>query len=71
MKVLFLINSLKSKSGSERVAIELANKMVSLECYNVTIINRESIHSNCAYIVNDHVNVIALSGSFLNFYKNL
>lgn len=71
MKVLFLINSLKSKSGSERVAIELANKMVSLECYNVTIINRESIHSNCAYIVNDHVNVIALSGSFLNFYKKL
>ena len=41
MKVLFLINSLKSKSGSERVAIELANKMVSLECYNVTIINKD------------------------------
>ena len=70
-KVLFIINSLKNKSGSERVAIELANKIAKLGSHKVTIVNRESTHSTCAYRVSDHVNVIALSGNFFDFYKKL
>ena len=42
MKVLFIINSLKNKSGSERVAIELANKMAVSPDYDITLLNRES-----------------------------
>lgn len=71
MKILFLINSLKSKSGTERVAIELANKLSFIANYDVTLLNRESIKSNTAYPVADNVNVVTISGNFLEFYKKL
>ncbi|EPG7220394.1 TPA: glycosyltransferase family 4 protein [Acinetobacter baumannii] len=71
MKILFLINSLKSKSGSERVAVELANKMAAIGSYNITLLNRESIKENAAYPIADNVEVIALSGSLFEFYKKL
>lgn len=71
MKILFLINSLKSKSGTERVAIELANKLSFIANYDVTLLNRESIKSNTAYPVSDNVNVVRISGNFLEFYKKL
>ena len=71
MKILFLINSLKSKSGTERVAIELANKLSFIANYDVTLLNRESIKSNTAYPVSDNVNVVTISGNFLEFYKKL
>lgn len=71
MKILFLINSLKSKSGTERVAIELANKLSFIANYDVTLLNRESIKSNTAYPVADNVNVVVISGNSLEFYKKL
>ena len=71
MKILFLINSLKSKSGSERVAVELANKMSAIEDYDITLLNRESNKNSTAYSVADNVNVVALSGSLFQFYKKL
>ncbi|CAM3672693.1 glycosyltransferase family 4 protein [Acinetobacter baumannii] len=71
MKILFAINSLKNKSGTERVAIELANKLSLMANYDVTLLNRESIKSNTAYPVSDNVNVVAISGNFFEFYKKL
>ena len=71
MKILFVINSLKKKSGTERVAIELANKLSLMANYEVTLLNRESIKSNTAYPVFDNVKVVAISGNFFEFYKKL
>ncbi len=71
MKILFVINSLKNKSGTERVAIELANKLSLMANYDVTLLNRESNKSNTAYPVSDNVNVVAISGNFFEFYKKL
>lgn len=71
MKILFLINSLKSKSGTERVAIELANKLSFIANYDITLLNRESIKNNTAYPVSDNVNVVVISGNYLEFYKKL
>lgn len=72
MKILFVINSLKSKSGTERVAIELANRLSVMASYDVTLLNRESIKTNTAYPVSDHVKVIALSGgNVFQFYNKL
>ncbi len=71
MKILFIINSLKSKSGSERVAVELANKMSAIEDYDITLLNRESNKNSTAYPVADNVNVIALDGNLFQFYQKL
>lgn len=71
MKVLFIINSLKNKSGSERVAIELANKMAVSPDYDITLLNRESVKNNTAYPVADNVDVMALTGNLFQFYKKL
>mgnify|MGYP001562196667 CR=1 FL=1 len=71
MKILFLINSLKNKSGSERVAVELANRVAGIGAHQVAIVNRESTLSTCAYSVSNHVNVIVLDGNFFDFYKKL
>ncbi|MNH82903.1 putative poly(glycerol-phosphate) alpha-glucosyltransferase [compost metagenome] len=69
MKILFIINSLRNKSGSERVAVELANKMSTITGYDITLLNRESTKENTAYPVADNVNVIALSGNLFQFYR--
>ena len=71
MKILFLINSLKQKSGSERVAVGLANKMSLNKDYEITLINRESTNQNCAYPISDLVNVIALKGNTFEFFNLL
>lgn len=71
MKILFVINSLKKKSGTERVAIELANKLSLMANYEVTLLNRESIKSNTAYPVFDNVKVVVISSNFFEFYKKL
>ena len=71
MNILFVINSLKDKSGSERVAIELANKVSSLPNFKVTIINRESTKAETAYPVVDGVNIMALRGGNFSFYNQL
>ncbi|ELX04802.1 glycosyltransferase family 4 protein [Acinetobacter baumannii] len=71
MNLLFIINSLKDKSGSERVAVELANKMSAIEDYDITLLNRESNKNSTAYPVADNVNVIALDGNLFQFYQKL
>ncbi len=71
MKVLFVINSLISKSGSERVAVELANKMSAKANYEITLLNRESTKDNTAYPIAENVNVVVLSGNLFQFYKKL
>lgn len=71
MKILFVINSLKNKSGTERVAIELANKLSVMATYDITLLNRESIKTNTAYSVSDNVKVVALSGNSFQFYRKL
>lgn len=71
MKILFLINSLKNKSGSERVAIELANKIGALDDFKVTLLSRDTDKADAAYPISDHVSVIALKGNLYDFYKKL
>lgn len=71
MKILFVINSLKSRSGSERVAIELANKLSNMKDYEITLLNRESTKHDVAYPLVEKVNVIRLTGNILKFYKKL
>lgn len=71
MEVLFLINSLANRSGSERVAVELVNKLSKLSSYNITIINRDSSKENCAYIVEDKVKVKVIKGNPINFIIKL
>lgn len=71
MKILFIINSLKNRSGSERVACILANEIIEKMNYNVTIINRDTTHSEVAYPIDHRVSVEKIIGSQLNFYKGL
>lgn len=71
MKILFVINSLKSKSGSERVAIELANKISDLAGLEVTLSSRDTNKADAAYPISDHVSVITLTGNLYDFYKKL
>ncbi|WP_033133709.1 glycosyltransferase family 4 protein [Acinetobacter sp. MN12] len=70
-KILFIINSLKNKSGSERVAVELANKMSRMDGYEITLLNRESTKDNSAYPLVENVNVIRLTGNIFKFYRKL
>lgn len=71
MKILFLINSLKNKSGSERVACILANKLVENLDYEITIINRDANSKEVAYYLNKKIHVEKISGSYFQFYKGL
>ena len=64
--VVFIVNSLRYKSGMERVACILANSFVNTG-YNVTIVNRDTVKESVAYSLNDRVVVHAFGGSYLNF----
>lgn len=68
--VVFIVNSLRYKSGMERVACILANSFVNTG-YNVTIINRDTVKESVAYSLNDRVVVHAFGGSYLKFFINL
>lgn len=69
MKITFIINSLKDKSGTERVACLLANLFVERLGHQVSIINRDTSYENVSYPINKQVEVIPLSGNLLGFYK--
>ena len=58
MKILFFINSLKHKSGTERVACNLANLFSDDLNFEVAIINRDTDFNDAAYHLSDNVNVI-------------
>lgn len=71
MNLLFIINSLKNKSGSERVAIELANKLGTLDNFKVTLLSRDTNRNDAAYPISNNVNIISLNGNLFDFYNKL
>lgn len=71
MKILFIINSLMELSGSERVAVQLANQLIDCSNYDVTIINRDTNKKNSGYTLKDGVNVHCFKGNLLYFYNHL
>lgn len=68
-KVFFVINSLKNKAGSERVACLLANLFSDKLNVNITIITRNS--HEVAYDLDPKVNIKVINGNFLSFLYNL
>lgn len=68
MKVLFLINSLKNKSGSERVACNLGNLFLNDLNFEVRILNRDASKNESAYKLDDAIIVEKISGTYLNFF---
>ncbi|MEN8369485.1 glycosyltransferase family 4 protein [Acinetobacter bereziniae] len=71
MKILFVINSLKYKSGIERVACLLANLFFKDLNYHVVIANRDTEKVDVAYDLEEEVEVLKISGSYFKFYKDL
>lgn len=71
MKIFFIISSLKNRSGTERVACTLANKLVENFNYDITIINRDADYSQAAYPLNEKVKIKKISGSYYQFYKEI
>lgn len=71
MKILFIINSLKSRSGSERVATQLANQLVALDSYSISIVTRDSERHNSAYKLADDIKLVKLSGNSFQFFLKL
>lgn len=69
MKILFFINSLKHKSGTERVACNLANLFSDDLNFEVAIINRDTEFNDAAYHISDNVNVVKAAGNFFDFYN--
>ncbi|MHA3893202.1 glycosyltransferase family 4 protein [Acinetobacter sp. GXMZU3951] len=70
-KIIFVINSLRNKSGSERVACILANQLVEKFDYQIKIINRDADFGEVAYYLNNKIKVKKISGSKYHFYKGL
>lgn len=71
MKIVFLINSLSQRSGSERVACNLANLLSSEYRFNISILNRDTNHQNSAYSLNKDIQVLDLSGNYFQFYSKI
>ncbi|HGH3119785.1 TPA: glycosyltransferase family 4 protein, partial [Acinetobacter baumannii] len=71
MKILFVINSLKSRSGTERVAIDLANYLAKSPDNKIVIANRDTDKSNTAYPVDEGVDIISCEGNYLAFFLKL
>lgn len=71
MRILFVINSLKPRSGTERVAVELANYLASFQNNDIVIVNRDTDENHVAYPINEKIRVLPLTGSYLDFFKKL
>ncbi|WP_104504117.1 glycosyltransferase family 4 protein [Acinetobacter indicus] len=70
-KVLFIINSLKYKSGTERVACILANLFDSYLGCEVVVANRDTDKDNVAYQLNPNIKVCKIPGNYYDFYRGL
>lgn len=70
MKICFIVNSLQSRSGVERVVILLANSFVQKNL-EVTLINRDTEFEQAAFSLKNTVKVISLYGNLLNFFSKL
>lgn len=71
MKILFIINSLKSKSGSERVACTLANLLNQKLGYSIYILNRDTLKNEVSYDLDSNIDVIKVSGSIFQFSRKI
>lgn len=71
MKIVFIINSLKYKSGSERVACTLANLVNEKLGYSIYILNRDTLKNEVSYDLNNNVNVIKVPGNIFKFSRKL
>ncbi|MCT9167229.1 hypothetical protein B9X71_14035 [Acinetobacter baumannii] len=69
-KIYFLINSLNSRSGTERVACQLAN-IFSENGFNVIFLNRDTIKENVSFKLKDNIKVISFNNSLIAMAKAL
>lgn len=70
-KIVFIINSLSNKSGTERVACNLANLFTEYQKIQIVILNRDTNFDNVAYSLNSNVKVECFDGNILKFYKGM
>lgn len=71
MKILFVINSLKEKSGIERVACLLANLFDEDLKFQIKIVNRDTVKDNASYALNPNIEVVKINGNYINFFFGL
>lgn len=71
MKILFIINSLTNRSGTERVATQLANELTLLNNESLTIATRDTDRNECAYELNNDIKLLKLSGNIIQFFLKL
>ncbi|WP_224993728.1 glycosyltransferase family 4 protein [Acinetobacter pittii] len=69
-KIYFLINSLNSRSGTERVACQLAN-IFSENGFKVIFLNRDTIKENVSFKLKDNIEVISFNNSLIAMAKAL
>lgn len=69
-KICFVVNSLKKRSGVERVLSLLANYF-SKEGVEITVLNRDTSCNETAFSIDKNVNIIKLDGNILNFAKKI
>ncbi|WP_296283518.1 glycosyltransferase family 4 protein [uncultured Acinetobacter sp.] len=70
-KVLFLVNSLTHKAGTERVVCVLANSMIKELNYSVSILNRDTNRANVAFDLDANVYIEPLVGNYLQFKSKI
>ncbi|MDY3360869.1 MAG: glycosyltransferase family 4 protein [Clostridium celatum] len=71
MNILFVINSLLDKAGSERVACQLANLFHSKLGHHITLVNRFATKDECAFSISEQIDYQFLKGNYYIFYKKL
>ena len=71
MKVLFVINSLKEKSGIERVACLLANSFDLDLGFEIKIANRDTEKKDTSYNLNASIDVVNVGGGYYKFFKGI
>lgn len=71
MKVLFVINSLKEKSGIERVACLLANSFDLDLGFEIKIANRDTEKKDTSYNLNASIDVVNVGGGYHKFFKGI
>lgn len=69
-KIYFLINSLSSRSGTERVACQLAN-LFSDNGFKIIFFNRNTIKENVSFKLEDNIEVVSFNNSLLTMANAL
>lgn len=71
MKIIFIINSLSERAGTERVACQLANELSLRYDYDITIVNRTVDADDIPYSFNQKIKIKKINGNLFSFYKRL